>query len=420
MRGVQDSLEYHGRWVLGVAVFWSACHATTATDLATVLEVDAASDAPAPNEVAAPEEAALETTSSPWFAWTGLGTFPVSAEGRTEWIEASYLADPRYVAVRVRPQAVDPPSPWCYRLEPIELASGAVLVEPPEAQGPGAVCTACAQRVIGAHGYGFFVFPNDGKLLPGPDRLRLRVQLRDCVAGTLPAPGDTRPAEVVVEVAEAAQVSPTGPGQLRVRLAIASEAEDGGAPFLRSSIWSQAWERARAYFALANVALELDREASIEGPPFGILSFDAGDPSALDPTFAQAMDALGDGVDDSGFVPLILVRCLRYGTVVPAELSGYTPRVPGGAPAGAAAGGVFLALGSCASPTHDPEGLGFVIAHEIGHYLGLYHSDEAAGAHRAAPIDNNLMQSGKTPDLPGATWSPAQVDVLRRHPDLGF
>jgi hypothetical protein len=64
-----------------------------------------------------------------------------------------------------------------------------------------------------------------------------------------------------------------------------------------------------------------------------------------------------------------------------------------------------------------PEPLGAVIAHELGHFLGLYHVLEADGTEDQLvdtdPHAPNLMQ--RMPSADATSLSPEQVRVMRRH-----
>jgi hypothetical protein len=76
----------------------------------------------------------------------------------------------------------------------------------------------------------------------------------------------------------------------------------------------------------------------------------------------------------------------------------------------------------------DVEGLSSTIAHEIGHYLGLYHTSESSGAqHDPIPdspqcddglcsvdFDSNIMSSGGGAFRTAVTWG--QAFVMKQHP----
>lgn len=137
-------------------------------------------------------------------------------------------------------------------------------------------------------------------------------------------------------------------------------------------------------------------------PPSSHVRFHAGDASALAALRATAGPAVHA-------VDVVVAGCLQYADPFfgpPEAVDGYTPRVPGGAgPADA----VFLPDVDCTSglPLSVPlSARGRTLAHELGHWLGLFHVDAA-----------NLMNAHPTlASSRGLT--PEQRETLRRHPSL--
>ena len=91
--------------------------------------------------------------------------------------------------------------------------------------------------------------------------------------------------------------------------------------------------------------------------------------------------------------------------------------------------GVILHAGLCGeAPTQldDDASVAYILAHELGHYLGLYHPVEPSGAtdHLADTAEtmeeaiDYLMTSGSDATQPGAL-TPLQIKVLRQHPLVG-
>ena len=96
--------------------------------------------------------------------------------------------------------------------------------------------------------------------------------------------------------------------------------------------------------------------------------------------------------------------------------AGQTTRLPGGAPFGSSASGVFISTLDCTQPSLARSGskLGFVFAHELGHHLGLLHTNTSLGEQRSEPDVIDVMQSTPT----AATFTAKQAAAMRRHFDV--
>jgi hypothetical protein len=81
--------------------------------------------------------------------------------------------------------------------------------------------------------------------------------------------------------------------------------------------------------------------------------------------------------------------------------------------------GVLVVLDTTATSPNDD--LGATMAHEGGHFLGLFHAEESDGSFDnisdtpdSFAAENNVMYWAATPTA--TTWSPLQCKTLRRHP----
>jgi hypothetical protein len=101
----------------------------------------------------------------------------------------------------------------------------------------------------------------------------------------------------------------------------------------------------------------------------------------------------------------------------------FTPHIPGGFGLGAEPDLIFVAAERCEGlepgPRFlDPDTLGAVLAHELGHYFGLFHVLEQDGREDnlsdTSPDRLNLMQAMPSPDA--VTLSDSQIHIARRHP----
>lgn len=122
---------------------------------------------------------------------------------------------------------------------------------------------------------------------------------------------------------------------------------------------------------------------------------------------------------------LLVAPCVRTRDSVRGEsraVEGYTTHIPGGALSDETPDAVLLSAGCGATyPVIDgvPLGHGRLLAHEVGHFLGLFHTRE--GATGVGPItdpqEQNLMHA--IPLREGARGlTPQQVGFARRHPWL--
>lgn len=369
-----------------------------------------------------PEEAAASTADH-----------AVSAEGLTDLIEAPLGAGHGALLIRASfPGPTAEPAP-CFQLDTMTDSTGAVWVPPAETHADwGEYCTTCAQRVSLGHGHGLFLFPNDGAPLPSADTVRFRISLRSCLTGLPLDPlfDPPPPPAVRVEI----QRTPPSPDAARAEIslvfAFAPGAQFDAATAAVDPVLEAAVTAAGEALAEAELDILLLGSVDIGGSPVGDVHYSNGERAALDALDQGARAAAEAGrLDVRGALMVIFAPCLvrddpLHGTASYPE--GLVSRLPLGWPLPGHAEAIYLRASICDGPPGaaawaDGAPLGKVLAHEIGHALGLYHAVELDGRadHLPDTDEHNLMHPNP---LLAQAWglSPAQRRVLRRHPLVRF
>lgn len=364
---------------------------------------------------------ALPSTRPPPVEWLELGELTVDDGGLSSSLSLPLSADARYLALRTTPvdgEAADN-AQLCHALASLQLGDQTPLIP---SEGEPFLDT--DQRSYPGPSAGVFVFSSALAPLAGPDTLELQIQLRNCVTDTNASraffPG--MPTRLRVEVASEPLPAPESPARVGVRLLIA---EDSGWGLVgEDEGLTAAWEVAVERFAAVGVELELEAQGLSEA--VGELRH-AGDMLPMRPLHERALACLRADDDDQRFIPVVLVPCLRseqLGNQVSTDL-GRTTRLPGSLADTSNPSLVLLSSAQCnfdGEPALASARYGVILAHELGHYLGLHHSDAEIGAHLEHGSEELLMRSdiGTMVEASAAWFSEAQATVLRRHPVVVF
>lgn len=372
------------------------------------------------------EDSPLET-SKPDASWpdpfTPVGAFTFGADGRTEPFEVALEGAGR-LFLRV---GVDDARPRCVQLDPVVDDVGSEWVSPSATSIDwGPYCVRCTQRVSVGHGYGLYEFPNDGASMPKARALTVRVVLRACDSGL---PYDARfdaplPARALVEALRLPAVDDARRGSLRIDLAFVAGGQLSRASLGTDAILDGAIADVRARLGAASIDVTLGDAVDVpsesaDGAP---LEFSRGDLSPLDALSRRVSSALGAARPPTVvvvFAPCMIEKDPVHGTETRPD--GLVPHIPGGFSRGVAADAVFIRGNNCSAPTstywYSAPLLGKIITHELGHYLGLYHSVEADGQlDLLADTDEHNLMSYRPQDTGAEGLSPSQLRVMREHP----
>jgi hypothetical protein len=340
-----------------------------------------------------------EDDDAPASAWLDVGVTQFAGDGETDRL--TIPAQQPLAALALRATAAPG---VCFQLSSVVDGEGRAALD---GRSAGAFCRDCELRTSVAVEAGVFVLASEaGRFAPGTG-LSLRFARVDCLTLTpLTAPEDRPTLRVEALPIEAVPERAT----IDLRFHVAD-----------SSILSGDADRQRELVALleqelapSGITPRLVDTRELDALPTS-LRFHAGDPTDLAAALADAPPGDGTTLD------VVFGGCLLYDDPIfgpPGAVNGFTPRIPGGL---GPADGVFMPGLDCfaegAGPLDFPvRAQARVLAHEIGHYLGLYHAVEADGlADRLDDTGPDNLMHPRT-DLAGSIgFSPSQGRVMLLH-----
>lgn len=333
-------------------------------------------------------------------AWVEVGIMSFESDGETGIVAIPAQAPLAALALR----ATMAPG-VCFQLSSVVDGEGRAGVD---GRSAGQFCRDCALRTSVAASAGVFVVPVEAGGLSPETGLSLRFARINCLTLTpLKAPEDRPTLRVEAQAIETVPEHAT----IELRFHIA----DSSILFGDEDRQQELVDLLGQELASGGITPRIVETRELDALPADI-RFHAGDHAALAALIAEAPPKEETTVD------VVFGGCLLYDDPIfgpPSPVNGFTPRIPGGA---GPADGVFMPGLDCFAGGSEPADLPVraqarVLAHELGHYLGLYHSVEADGL--TDQLDDtgpdNIMHPN--PQLATAVgFSPSQGRVMRMHP----
>jgi len=309
----------------------------------------------------------------------------------------------------------------CFQLEEVTVQGDQTWVGQATTDDYGDYCVACPERVAVGAGYGFHVLPSGADDSLELRLVQLRVALRDCVTQTPLSAAAAGVERLQLEDTAWLPAAPDAPLELPVSIVIAS-AHGFAAD---QTLLVNALDRMRTTWSAAGVELTFAAQLTIE-PPTTPVGYAANDREQLIALTRAAHAALDTQRISRAWPVVVLTGCLRRRDVLTggqSEPLAITPHIPGGFGLNDEPDLILIAAERCAGLVPgprflDPETLGAVLAHELGHYLGLFHVIESDGRQDrlpdTSPDQSNLMQAAPSPEALAIT--DGQRQAARRHP----
>lgn len=360
--------------------------------------------------------------------WSILGEPALTPDGRSVPLLVPLPSGSAVVALRIS----DPTgTPACVQLDSVVDPDGRAWIT--SISGDlGPTCLSCPQRVAVGIGYGLFILPSNDQAPDFPASLLVVAGARDC-STLLPAVANLPP-RLRIEGLFAPPVETTRAGIISFGLAFLSDSPLADEA-IRAAVVPETLRLVNELLAPGALQVTVAQTRSV-GHLTGPLDLTRGDYGPLDALYGQVLgrgscrqpveQGNEQGNEQDGWVPVVFSGCIQIADPLQqttSEPDGMTPGIPSGFPPDGRADGIYLKGRSCrpgSAPINWPPSLlARLLAHELGHYLGLFHSVEADGTlDQLADTDANNLMYYDPLAVSAPAFSASQFRVMRRHPAI--
>lgn len=359
-------------------------------------------------------------------AWRTIAEPMLDGEGISDEV-AITGENPGPLTLRVSVPA-DPTA--CVQLHSVIDANNGNWVTPPSLIADyGSFCVSCPQRTSVGVGGGVYVLPSIDPAPAVTGTMRVRAALRDCTTFLPYRSAPARPERLRIEALTNHPTPTSGPGELLIELVVTPGsflyADEADLPTPLAEAIAQVNDILRPG-ELSITALRVRRSA-ITDP----LTLAPGAHTTVS-TFVDSLQScqMPGEISRSLVLPVVLAGCIRISDPVlqtTSEPEGYVPHIPDGVSSNHGTYGVYLRGHSCqgdGTPFVLTSGqLAKLLAHELGHALGLYHTVEANGTTDQLAdtgADNLMNYKPSVVAGLGSGFTASQLAVMRRHPLIRY